>query len=197
MIVENGASVNLGYHLWVGLDPGSDGTFIMNGGTVSVAGMFGLGWQGGKGTAQINGGTLNLSQWSTSPGSIQGASVMNLTGTGTVLITGNYVASVSNYVWLGKITANGGPNVAYGFDSGANKTAIQVAPPRQSVTSSGNTTLTCQATAGHIYHIESTPSLSPTAWTRVAGTTTNATGTSVTFTWPAGSGQMFYRTVSP
>jgi len=55
--------VSFGYQLWIGLDPGSDGTLIMNGGTVSVAGMFGLGWQGGKGTAQINGGTLNLSQW--------------------------------------------------------------------------------------------------------------------------------------
>jgi hypothetical protein len=201
MVVENGASVNLGYHLWIGLDPGSDGTFIMNGGTVSVAGMFGMGWQGGKGTAQINGGTLNLSQWSTSPGSIQGASVLNLTGTGTVVITGNYVSSVSNYVSTGKITANGGPNVAYGFDSGANKTTIQVAPPRQSLTgvtaSGGNTTLTCQTTAGHLYHIESTASLSPTAWTAVTGTATNATGASVTFSFPAGSGPMFYRTVSP
>ena len=116
--------------------------------------MFGLGWQGGKGTAQINGGTLNLSQWSSSPGSIQGASVLNLTGTGTVVITGNYASSVSNYVSTGKITANGGAGtVAYGFDSGANKTTIQVAPPRQSVTgvtaSGGNATLTCQTTAGH------------------------------------------------
>ena len=63
MVVENGGSASFGYQLWVGLDPGSDGTLIMNGGTVSVADMFGLGWQGGKGTAQINGGTLNLSQW--------------------------------------------------------------------------------------------------------------------------------------
>ena len=202
MIVENGGSASFGYHLWVGLDPGSDGTLIIDGGTVSVAGMFGLGWQGGKGTLIItNGGSLNLNQWSTSPGSIQGASVLNLTGTGTVSITGNYVASVSNYVASGKIAANGGPNAAYGFDFAANKTTVQVAPPRQSVTgvtaSSGNRTLTCQATAGHMYHIESTPSLSPTAWTRVAGTTTNATGASVTFSLPASGGQMFYRTVSP
>ena len=128
--------------------------------------------------------------------------MLNLTGTGTVVITGNYVASVSNYVSSGKITANGGAgNVAYSFDSGANKTTFQVAPPRQSVTgvtaSGGNTTLTYQTTAGHIYHIESTASLSPTSWTRVAGSTTNATGASVTFSFPAGSGQMFYRTVSP
>jgi hypothetical protein len=164
--------------------------------------MFGLGWNGGKGTCIItNGGLLNCAQWNPTD-SIKGASSMDLTGTGTVLITGNYVSSISNYVANGKITANGGAGtVAYGFDSGANITTIQVAPSRQSVTgvtaSGGNTTLTCQTTAGHIYHIESTPSLSPTAWTRVTGTTTNATGASVTFTLPAGSGQTFYRAVSP
>jgi hypothetical protein len=201
MIVENGGSASFASHLWVGLDPGSDGTFVMNGGTVSVGQMFGLGWQGGKGTAQINGGTLNLSQWQAT-NSIKGASVLNLTGTGTVLITGNQVTSVSNYISSGKITANGGAGtVAYGYDSGADKTTLQVAPPRQSVTgvavSGGNTTLTWQTTAGHTYHIESTPSLSPTAWTRVAGTTTNATGASVTFTFPASGDQQFYRTVSP
>jgi hypothetical protein len=201
MIVENGGSVSIGEHLWIGLDPTGDGTLIMNGGTVSVTGMFGLGWLGGKGTANVNGGTLNLNQWSTSPGSIQGASVLDVAGTGTVLINGNYTSSVSNYVSSGKITANGGPNVAYGYDPDANKTTIQVAPPRQSVTggtvSGGNTTLTYHTTAGHTYHIESTPSLSSTSWTRVAGSTTNATGASVTFSFPAGPDQMFYRTVSP
>jgi hypothetical protein len=144
---------------------------------------------------------LNLSQWHPTD-SIKGASVLNLTGTGTVVITGNYVTSVSNFVSSGKITANGGAGtVAYGYDSGANKTTLQVAPPQQSVTgvtaSGGNTTLTYQTTAGHIYHIESTPGLPPTSWARVAGSTTNATGASVTFTFPAGSGRMFYRTVSP
>ena len=54
-----------------------------------LAGMFGLGWNGGKGTAQINGGTLNLSQWIQHPDSIKGASVLNVAGTGKVVITGN------------------------------------------------------------------------------------------------------------
>jgi hypothetical protein len=201
--VENGGSFSCASHLWVGFNTGGSGTLIMNGGTVSVGQMFG--WGGGTGTAQINGGTLNLSQWSASnPGSIAGASVLNVAGTGKVVITGNYVASVSNYVSSGQITANGGPNVFYFYDAGANKTtisAVLLPPPQQAITavsvSGGNVTITYQTTQQHTYHIESTPSLSPTSWTPVTGSTNAATGAPVTFTFPAGSGQMFYRTVSP
>src|SRR6187551_150767 len=50
MIVESGGAASFGNHLWIGFDPGSDGTLIINGGTVSVAGMVGLGWNGGTGT---------------------------------------------------------------------------------------------------------------------------------------------------
>lgn len=200
MVVENGASVSFANHLWIGFDPTAEGTLIMNGGTVSVGQMLGLGWNGGTGTAQINGGTLNLAQLHPTD-SIKGASVLNLTGLGTVVITGNQLTPVGNYISAGKITANGGPNVAYSYDSGANKTTLQVAPPQQSVTSvtasGGNMTIIYQTTAGHIYHIESTGSLSPASWTRVAGSTTTATGTSTTFTFPKSGAQTFYRTVSP
>jgi hypothetical protein len=201
MVVENGGSASFASHLWVGFNATADGTFIMNGGTVSVGGAFGLGYSGGKGTAQIHGGTLNLAQWNDTQ-SIQGASLLDLAGTGTVMMTGNHLNSVSNYVSGGKITANGGAGtVAYGYDSGLNKTIVQVAPPRQSVTavsvSGGNATITCQTTPGHFYAIQSSTNVSPTAWTRVAGTTTNATGTSVTLTFPASGDQRFYRTVSP
>ena len=205
MVVENGGSASFGNHLWIGFDPTADGTLIMNGGTVSVAGMFGLGWSGGKGTALINGGTLNLNQWSaSSPGSIVGASVLNVAGTGKVVINGNQFTSVSNYVSSGQITANGGPNVFYFYDAGANKTtisAVLLPAPQQSITavsvSGGNVSITYQTTYQHTYHIESTSKLSPTAWTPVAGSTNAATGAPVTFTFPAGSGPMFYRTVSP
>ena len=85
--------------------------------------------------------------------SIKGASVLDVTGTGKVVITGNYVTSVSNYVSAGKITANGGPNVFYGYDSGANKTtisAVLLPAPQQSITavsvSGGNVTITYQTT---------------------------------------------------
>jgi hypothetical protein len=205
MVVENGGSASFGNHLWIGFEPTAEGTLIMNGGTVSVTGMFGLGWNGGKGTALIHGGTLNLNQWSaSSPGSIVGTSVLDVAGTGKVVINGNQFTSVSNYVSAGMITANGGPNVFYSYDSGANKTtisAVLLSQPQQSITAvsviGGNVSITYQTTALHQYHIESTPSLSPTSWTPVAGSTNTATGVPLTFTFPMSGGQMFYRTVSP
>jgi len=205
MVVENGGSASFANHLWIGFDPVAEGTLIMNGGTVSVTGMFGLGWNGGKGTALIHGGTLNLNQWSaSSPGSIVGTSVLDVAGTGKVVINGNQFTSVSNYVSAGMITANGGSNVFYSYDSGANTTtisAVLLPLPQQSITavsvSGGNVSITYQTMALLQYHIEGTPSLSPAAWTPVVGSTNTATGVPVTFTFPMSGGQMFYRTVSP
>jgi hypothetical protein len=205
MVVENGGSASYANHLWIGFDAGTDGTLIMNGGTVTVGQMMGLGWNGGKGTARINGGTFNLSQWSESnPGSIAGNSLLNVAGTGKVVITGDHFNSISNYVSAGKITANDGPNVFYSYDPGANKTtisAVLLPAPRQSITavslSGGNVSITYQTTHQHTYHIESSPSLLPASWTPVAGSTNPATGAPVTFTFPAGPGPTFYRTVSP
>ena len=202
MVVENGGSASFGNHLWIGFGPTADGTLIMNGGTVSVGQMIGLGWNGGKGTALINGGTLNLAQLNATE-SIKGASVLDVAGTAKVVITGDQFTSVSNYVSLGKITANGTPNVFWSYDPGANKTtisAVLLPAPQQRITavsvSGGNVTITYQTTHQHTYHIEGTASLSPTSWTPVAGSTNAATGAPVTFTFPVSGNQRFYRTVS-
>jgi hypothetical protein len=203
MVVENGGSASFGNHLWIGYDAAADGTLTMNGGTVSVGQMIGLGWNGGKGTAHINGGTLNLAQLNPTE-SIKGESVLDVAGTGKVVINGDQTTPVGNYVSSGKITANGGPNVFYFYDAGANKTtisAVLLPAPQQSITdvsvSDGNVSITYQTTPQHTYYIESTPSLSPAAWTPVAGSTNAATGVPVTFTFPASGDEMFYRTVSP
>src|SRR5439155_20428623 len=132
MVLANGGSATFGNHLWVGFDPGSDGTLTMNGGTISVAGMFGLGWNGGKGTVQVNAGTLNLSQWSaSSPGSIAGASVLDIRA-GTVVIAGNQVSSVSSFISSGRITGYSGTGTVSNFFNGINTTLIAIpgsAPP--------------------------------------------------------------------
>lgn len=202
MVVENGGSAIFGQHLWIGFDATAEGTLTMNGGTVSVTGMFGLGWNGGTGYANINGGTLNLNQWHPTD-SVKGASVLNVAGTAKVVINGNVVTSVGNYVSAGRITANGGANVYYAYDAGVNRTTISATPlppPRQSITAisvaGGSVSITYQTTDQHTYYIESSPSLSPPEWEPVAGSTNPATGIPVTFSFPAGPAPMFFRTVS-
>ena len=204
MVVENGGSASFGYHLWVGFNPGAVGTLTINGGTVTVGGAFGLGYNGGQGFANVNsGGILNLS--SLAANRIVGASVLDITGTGKVVVNGDVTATVSDFVSGGQITASGTPNVLYSYDAGANKTTITsgvpIPPSSQRITnvsvSNGNVSVTFQTTAGYVYYIEGTPGLSPATWTPVPGSTNLATGAPMTIVFPAGSGQMFYRTVSP
>jgi hypothetical protein len=204
MIVENGGSATFGYHLWIGHQPGVNGTLIINGGTVSVNQMFGLGWSGGAGYANVHGGTLNLTQWNDTE-SIKGASILDVAGMGKVVINGDRTVSVGSFVASGKITASGTPNVLYGYDSGTGKTTITsgvpLPPPSQSITvvsvSGGLVSLTYETTAGYTYYIEATPSLAPASWTPVPGSTNDtATGSPATFMLPTGAGPMFYRTVS-
>jgi hypothetical protein len=202
MIVETGGAVSLGEHLWIGLDATGDGTLIMNGGTMSVAGMFGLGWNGGTGTALINGGILNLTQWHATDSIKTATSLLNVAGTGKIVITGNQTASIANYISAGKITAAGG-TVYYSYDPGVNKTTISnelLPAPRQSITAvsviGGNVSITYQTTDQHTYYLERSPTLSPPVWTPVVGSTNAATGAPVTFDFPAGAGPEFYRTVS-
>ena len=125
MVVETGGAASFAYQLWIGFNPGADGVLTMNGGTVSVVNMFGLGWNGGKGTANIHGGTLSLNQWNPTQ-SISGASVLDVAGTGKVVITGDQTLSISNYVVTGNIT--GSPGVYYGYNPITGKTTISTDP---------------------------------------------------------------------
>ncbi len=127
LIVESGGSATFLNHLWIGFDPGSDGVLTLNGGSVSVAGMFGLGWNGGKGTAHLNAGTLTLTQWHPTD-SIKGSSVLDLRE-GIVIINGDQRTSVSNYASNGKITAYAGAGTLTNFfNSGNNQTILAAIP---------------------------------------------------------------------
>ena len=63
----------------------------------------------------------------------------------------------------------------------------------------GNVTITFDTFVGQTYQLESTPSLVvPVVWTPVAGSMTNASGSSVTHVFPvSGSPDTFYRSVLP
>jgi hypothetical protein len=60
-------------------------------------------------------------------------------------------------------------------------------------------TLLYATTPGVTYHVEVTTNLVPASWMTLPGSTTNATGSSVTFTAPgaASNPQLFYRVGSP
>jgi hypothetical protein len=186
MIVTSGGSATFGNHLWIGFDPGADGTLRLNGGTVSVAGMFGLGWNGGKGTVQVNGGTLSLSQWSaSSPGSILGASILDIAA-GTVVIAGNRVASVSNYVSSGKITGYGGTGTVSNYFNGSSTilTAIVGEPPITNVVSLlsikwVNTNLVLSWPTSAVYYVlkSATNLAAPLVWKTVTNSVTTSNGT--------------------
>jgi hypothetical protein len=111
-IVEGTLSTNS--HLWMGAGgSGGNGTLtINNGGVVNVGGNIGLGTINAStpsgGTAVINvndGGLLNLYQWSATT-SIMDGSVLNINGTGTVIIGGNRVGQAYDYFGLGKIASD-------------------------------------------------------------------------------------------
>lgn len=198
MDIENGGSVTFNYHLWIGLNPGAIGTFLMNGGAATVAGAFGLGFSGGTGVAHINGGTLTLSQWATN--SIQGsASVLDIGG-GTVVIAGNQVASIDNFIASGKMTGYGGAGtVICNYNGDANTTAITATI---SSTSSNLVSLSIQLSGTNLviswpassvyYGLNSATNLiAPVVWQSLTNTVTTLNGTNETILPLAGHTTFF------
>ncbi|HVM49178.1 MAG TPA: hypothetical protein VMU04_14195 [Candidatus Acidoferrum sp.] len=123
--LRNGGSLVSSNHLWIGLNNNARGNFVMNGGTASVLGMTGLGWSGGIGILQVNGGTLNLAQWSDTA-SISALSQLDIRE-GTVNITGDHTASIANYIAGGQLTGYGGVGtVSYSLVTNATSTQTVV-----------------------------------------------------------------------
>jgi len=184
MDIESGGAVTFNYHLWIGLNPGAIGTFNMNGGTASVAGVFGLGFSGGTGIVHINGGVLSLSQWAAN--AIQGSGSMLDIGGGSVVIAGNQVASVNGFIASGKITAYGGTGtVACIYNGTANSTTIT---GTKSSSASGNPYLSIQLTTPNLtlswptssiyYGLQATTNLvSPVVWRSLTNTAVTTNGT--------------------
>jgi hypothetical protein len=126
MIVESGAVLNAGNHLWIGYTSPAVGTLDIDGGIVNVAAQFGLGWSSGTGFVNIrSNGVLNLTQFSATQ-SINGASVVNIES-GAMIIPGNFTVAVRDYIAAGKIIGYGGSGTAvYDFDiSHPGKTTVK------------------------------------------------------------------------
>lgn len=110
-IVETGGTYSFGQHAWIGLNDGAVGTLDINGGTVTVGAMLGLGW--GQATSQgfvnVNdGGLLDLFQLhGDGSSSIKHGSLLSINGTGRVTLPGNYEGVIQKYVDNGLIAGNG------------------------------------------------------------------------------------------
>ena len=104
--LRSGGSLISSNHLWVGLNLNARGNLVVNGGTATVLGMIGLGWSGGIGIVQVNGGTMNLAQWNDTA-SISPLSQLDIRA-GTVYITNDHTASIASYIAGGQITGYGG-----------------------------------------------------------------------------------------
>lgn len=148
-VVEiNGGTLNITSHLWMATggvnasNPGGPTSIafmtINDGGVVNVGGNLGLGTinastpSAGGGVAVINvndGGLLNLYQWSSTT-SIMDGSVLNINGTGTVIVGGNRGAEADAYFALGKIASDlGGIQWVYTpGDPGQDYTTITAIP---------------------------------------------------------------------
>lgn len=108
LIVEEGGSLTVtGHHFWIGMDAGGDANVHLNGGTITVGQMFGLGFQqnGTYDTLFLNSGLLNLTQLH--PDQSVGANSQIVIGDGMIRVRGNHVTVVNDYIAAGKIVMSG------------------------------------------------------------------------------------------
>jgi len=103
LIVDPGADVSLGGHLWVGQGPTTQGTVVINGGTLHVpAGELGVSWNGSPGITNYiyvtNGAAVYLRDWasqtlgqsgSANNGSKGNIGIMLIGDSSQVIITNN------------------------------------------------------------------------------------------------------------
>ena len=97
LMVDPGADVTLGGHLWVGQGPTTQGTVVINGGTLHIPnGQLGVSWNGIGGTNYIfvtNGASVFLRDWAGQtlgqPGSPGNIGIMDIGANSQVVITNN------------------------------------------------------------------------------------------------------------
>jgi hypothetical protein len=139
LYIGPGCSLSTGDHLWIGNGNNANdvGTVTIDGGTLTVQGQFGLGWNGFPGTTNYatvkNGGHLALNQWATPTlGQNGSVGILNIAdNSSSVTINGNvtgYFAALTNSMQL--IAYGGTGRVTWNYNPSGNLTTIlAVAPP--------------------------------------------------------------------
>lgn len=134
--IDAGGIVNVGNHLWLGATKPS--TISIGGSLFQTGGILGLGTTNANtpsgGTATVNildGGLLSLNNISGGAGlpSIQAGSVIDIQGSGRLVLPGNFTGVLNNYITANKIIGNGTNGaVSASFDSDLNQTIVSTIP---------------------------------------------------------------------
>jgi hypothetical protein len=125
-VTMSAGTVSVGSNLFVGF--GGTGTLNMNGGTLNIANLFGIGYcdagyTTGQGYVYLNGGTITTAQFQMRyPTGTFG--LLDITG-GTLIIDGDKQTLVNDYIANGWITGYGGSGgVAVTYNNSTGKTAV-------------------------------------------------------------------------
>jgi hypothetical protein len=128
--IMTGGTANLMSHLFVGFT--GIGNLEINGGTLNVGGMFGLGWNTGTANVDIAGGLLSTEQWDFSHAS---SYTFNFSELRTALGQGEWVQNhfwqneIQALVTAGKITTTvPGAHVQVDWDPVAQRTHVYAVP---------------------------------------------------------------------
>ncbi|MFY0626740.1 MAG: T9SS type A sorting domain-containing protein [Reichenbachiella sp.] len=125
LTVETGGVFNFGEHAWIGHIDGGDGTVNVNGGTVTIAGMLGLGWNGGVGKMTVSSGWLKGTGFGDA--SIKDGSSLEISSNANVKFAGDVVGNVKAEIEAGRIINIDGGAVGAYFDG--DSTVIAAIPP--------------------------------------------------------------------
>lgn len=133
LIIDPGSDATFGGHLWVGQGPNTQGTVVVNGGTLHVpAGELGVSWNGNPGVTNYiyvtNGATVFLRDWAPStlgqPGAPGNIGIMDIGANSKVVITNNALSYMPVLIASNQLIAFGGLGTIQATYNAANNTTV-------------------------------------------------------------------------
>jgi len=140
LIVGPGSDATFGGHLWVGQGPSTQGTVVINGGTLHIpAGELGVSWNGNPGVTNYifvtNNASVYLRDWSSQtlgqPGSPGNIGIMDIGAGSQVVITNNALSYMPVLIASNQLIAfEGHGTISAVYNPGNNTTVLTaLAPP--------------------------------------------------------------------
>ncbi len=139
LVIDPGADVTLGGHLWCGQGP-TVGTVVVNGGTLHIpAGELGVSWNGNPGTTNYifvtNGASVYLRDWAGQtlgqPGSVGNVGIMVIGDSSRVVITNNALSYFPVLIASNQlVNAEAGGTIQAIYNPSANITVLTALPPQ-------------------------------------------------------------------